>query len=121
MIYKLADAVGQQGAVGLLVADDGSGSSESFATQPTFAATGGDINPASILAPATGGGATSGSASLAGTTVQMGSARGLVFNISYDSSVSSAPAGFTSHQRRRKLLRKHVQRPHHGQYRCRMG
>jgi hypothetical protein len=98
MIYKLADAAGQQGAVGLLEADDGSGSSESFATQPTSAATGGDINPASILAPAaaTGGDATSGSASLGGTTVQMGAAGGLVFNITYDSSVSSAPAGFTS-------------------------
>jgi hypothetical protein len=39
---------------------------------------------------------TSGSASLAGTTVQMGAAGGLVFNITYDSSVSNAPAGFTS-------------------------
>jgi hypothetical protein len=39
---------------------------------------------------------TSGSASLAGTTVQMGAAGGLVSNITYDSSVSNAPAGFTS-------------------------
>src|SRR5205814_9344228 len=62
------------------------------------AARAGDLNPASILAPATaaGGDVNGGSASLAGTTVQMGVAGGLVFNITYDSSVSSAPAGFTS-------------------------
>ena len=95
---KLADAAAQNGAVGLLEANLGSGSSETFATPTISAATAGDLNPASILAPVTaaGGDVTGGSASLAGTTVQMGVAGGLVFNITYDSSVSSAPAGFTS-------------------------
>ena len=99
MIDKIVEAAGQGDAARLLLEDDlGSGSTETFGTRPISAATGGEVNPASILAPAaaTGGDATSGSASLAGTTVQMGAAGGLVFNITYDSSVSSAPAGFTS-------------------------
>jgi hypothetical protein len=81
MIDKLADVVGQGGVAGLLLKDDpGSGSSETFATVPVSAATRGDVNPASILAraSATGGAVSSGSASLAGTTVQMGAAGGLV-------------------------------------------
>src|SRR5438045_8920523 len=95
---KLADAAAQNGAVGLLEANLGSGSSETFATPTISAATAGDLNPASILAPvtATGGDVTGGSASLAGTTGQMGVAGGLVFNITYDSRVSSAPARLTS-------------------------
>jgi hypothetical protein len=99
LIDKIVEAAGQGDAARLLLEDDlGSGSTETFGTRPISAATGGEVNPASILAPAaaTGGDATSGSASLAGTTVQMGAAGGLVFNITYDSSVSSAPAGFTS-------------------------
>jgi hypothetical protein len=98
MIDKLADAPGQQGAVGLLEGDFGAGSTETFATPTISAATSSDGNPGSILAPVaqTGGDASSGSASLAGTTVRMGAAGGLVFNITYDSSVSNAPAGFTS-------------------------
>jgi hypothetical protein len=90
MIDKIGEAAGQGDAAGLLLKDDlGSGSSKP---------PGGAVNPAIILAPATatGGDMTSGSASLAGTTVQMGAAGGLVFNITYDSSVSNAPAGFTS-------------------------
>src|SRR5438552_17451536 len=83
MIDKLADAAAQSGAVGMLEADLGSGSSETFATPTKSAATGGDLNPASILAQATatGGDVTGGSASLVGTTVQLGVAGGLVFNI----------------------------------------
>jgi len=90
MIDKIVEAAGQGDAAGLLLKDDlGSGSSKP---------PGGAVNPSIILAPATatGGDMTSGSASLAGTTVQMGAAGGLVFNITYDSSVSNAPAGFTS-------------------------
>jgi hypothetical protein len=90
MIDKIGEAAGQGDAAGLLLKDDlGSGSSKP---------PGGAVNPAIILAPATatGGDMTSGSASLAGTTVQMGAAGGLIFNITYDSSVSNAPAGFTS-------------------------
>src|SRR5947209_20269526 len=69
---KLADAAAQNGAVGLLEANLGSGSSETFATPTISAATAGDLNPASILAPATAAGGdvtTGGSAPLAGTTV----------------------------------------------------
>src|SRR5438309_628871 len=40
--------------------------------------------------------ASDGSGSLTGTTTQLASAGGLVINIIYDSSVSSAPAGFTA-------------------------
>jgi hypothetical protein len=67
------------------------------AGQGDAAATGSELNPVTPApASATGGAVSSGSASLGGTTVQMGAAGGLVFNITYDSSVGSAPAGFTS-------------------------
>jgi hypothetical protein len=48
----------------------------------------------STVGDGSGTGGTSGSP--AGTTVQMGQAGGLVFNITYDSSVSNAPAAFTA-------------------------
>jgi hypothetical protein len=99
MIDKIVEAASQGDTAGLVLKDDlGSGSSKPLGTLPISAVAGGAVNPASILAPATatGGDMTSGSASLAGTTVQMGAAGGLVFNITYDSSVSNAPAGFTS-------------------------
>jgi|HubBroStandDraft_3_1064219.scaffolds.fasta_scaffold1896345_1 hypothetical protein len=48
MIDKLAQAAGQQGAAGLLEADIGSGSSETFATRPISAVTGGAVNPAGV-------------------------------------------------------------------------
>jgi hypothetical protein len=92
MIDKIAAAAGQGDAPGLLLQEVlGSGSTDTLGTRPISAAAGGEVN-----SNATGGNLTSGSASLAGTTVQMGAAGGLVFNITYDASVSSAPAGFTS-------------------------
>ena len=52
--------------------------------------------PILMTTAATGDVMSAGSPTLsAGTTVQVGSPGGLQFNITYDSSVSSAPSGFT--------------------------
>ena len=82
----------------MLESDLGPDLPETFGSQSVRAAAGGEPDPSSMQAQgnATNGDASSASASLAGTTVQTGAAGGLVFNITYDSSVSSAPAGFTA-------------------------
>jgi hypothetical protein len=99
MIRTITKAAGQNDPAGsLLETDLRFDQSETFATRPISGVTGSALDAAGSLAAATatGGDATSEPASLAGTTVQMGVAGGLVFNITFDSSVSSAPAGFTS-------------------------
>ena len=53
MIDKIAEAAGQGDAARLLLEDDlGSGSPETLGMRPISAATSGEVNPASILAPA---------------------------------------------------------------------
>src|SRR5947209_5699514 len=98
MTEKIAGPAGPGDLTGsLLESELRFDSSENFATQPmpaTATSDGLDGGAALAAGSATGGGDEA--ASLAGTTVQTGAAGGLVFNITYDSSVSSAPAGFTS-------------------------
>ena len=99
MTTTITEAAGQSdSAVALLEADLRFDQSETFSTHAISGVTGSALDAAGSLAAgmATGGDGTSEPASLAGTTVQMGAAGGLVFNITYDSSVSSAPAGFTT-------------------------
>jgi hypothetical protein len=95
MTDKLAMAAAQGESAGFLESDLGSASSEIIGT-PATALGQTDLGSNLPQANATGDDGSSGPASLAGTTVPMGAAGGLVFNITYDSSVSSAPAGFTA-------------------------
>jgi hypothetical protein len=96
MTTTITEAAGQSDPAGaLLEADLRFDQSETFATRPISSVTDSPLHTAGSLA-ATSGDTTSEPALLAGTTVQMGAAGGLVFNVTYDSSVSSAPAGFTT-------------------------
>src|SRR3954454_584431 len=92
---KFADSAGQADFAGSLL--DGElrfDLSESFATEPAPSLLTDSISARNTAAGA--GEEATDPGSLAGTMVQMGAVGGLVFNITYDSSVSSAPAGFTS-------------------------
>ncbi|MBV9375382.1 MAG: NF038122 family metalloprotease, partial [Alphaproteobacteria bacterium] len=98
MTDTLAIAAAQGEVAGLLESDLGPALPKTIGSQSVPAAAGGETDPDSMQAQgnAAAGDTSSASASLAGTTVQMGAAGGLVFDITYDSSVSSAPAGFTA-------------------------
>jgi hypothetical protein len=92
---KITDSAGQGDLTGsLLEGDLRFDLSETFTGQSGLASV---TNSAAVPGmAAAGGGAATANAAVAGTTVQMGAAGGLVFNITWDSSVNNAPAGFTS-------------------------